>query len=155
VQDEYGHVFLSPQAIDSSTVTRRTSYIFLTIRCKKCAPSSVAAGSAHHSQRVWSFPGRFARISPGEEKLKEIAQELQRHVLERESGAMEELQDELVIVQFRQGRDVGMPESGVGSAHECAQLFARELVRSDVEGEYGHGKIDKGVGIPVVLPVGG
>lgn len=155
MQDEYGHVFLSPQAIDSSTVSRRTSYTFLTTCVQKCAPSRVAAGSAHHSQEIWSFSGRFARVSPRKEKLKEIAQELQRHVLERESGTMEELQDELVIAQFRQGRDVGMPETGVRSAHERAQLFARELVGSDVKGEYGHGKIDKGIGFPVVLPVGG
>jgi len=122
----------------------------------KCAPSRVAAGSAYHRQGFRSLPGRFARVPPGEEKLKEIAQELQRHVLERESRTVEELQDELVVAEFRQGRDVGMPESGgVRSAHERAQLFARELVRSDVKGEQGHGKINEGVGFPVVLPVGG
>jgi hypothetical protein len=67
------------------------------------------------------------------------------------------MKDELVAAEFRRGRDVGMPKGGrVRSAHECAQLFVRysELVRSDVKGEIGHGKIDKGVGFSVVLPVG-
>jgi hypothetical protein len=48
-----------------------------------------------------------------------------------------------------------VPESGVGSADERAQLFARELVRGDVKREHGNRQIDEGVGLPVVLPVGG
>lgn len=122
---------------------------------KKYAPSRVTAGSAYHRQGFRLFPGRFARVSPGEEKLKEVSQKLQRHVFERERGAVEELEDELGIAEFRQGRDIGMPEGGVRPAHERAQFFARELVRRDVKGKHGHGQIDEGVRLPVVLPVRG
>lgn len=156
MQDEYRQIFLSPQAIDGRTVVPQNikTYIHIPHSSKKYAPSSVATGGAYHRQEFRSISGRFARVSPSEEKLKEIAEELQRHVLERERRAMEELEDELAVAEFRQGRDVGMPEGGVGSAHERAQLFARELVRGDVKREHGHGEIDEGVGFPVVLPVG-
>ena len=121
----------------------------------QCAPSRVAAGSAYHRQCLRPLSGRFARVSPSEEKLKEIPEELQRHVLEGKSRAVEELQDELVVVDFRQGRDIGMPERAIRSTHERAQLVAGELVRRDVEREHGHGEIDEGVGFPFVLPVVG
>ena len=85
------------------------------------APSRVAAGSTHDRQGFRSFCSRFTRISPLEEKLKQVAEELQRHVLERESGAVEELEDELVVAQLGQGRHVGMSEGGgVGSADDRA-----------------------------------
>jgi hypothetical protein len=80
--------------------------------------------------------GQLARVSPGKEKLEEVTEELQRDVLERISGAMEELEDELVVAELGQGCDVGMPERGsVRSGHDRAQLVTRELVRGDVERE--------------------
>ena len=69
---------------------------------------------------------------------------------------MEELEDELVVAELDQGRDVGMSEGGgVRSADDRAQVFAREFVRRYVEREDGDGEVDEGVGFPFVLPVGG
>jgi hypothetical protein len=68
---------------------------------------------------------------------------------------VEELEDKLVVAELGQGRDVGVAERGVRSAHDRAEVVARELVRGDVERENGDGEIDEGVGRPLVSPVGG
>lgn len=69
---------------------------------------------------------------------------------------MEELENELVVAELDQGRDLGMSEGGgVRSADDRAQVFAGEFVGGYVEREDGDGEVDEGVGFPFVLPVGG
>lgn len=68
---------------------------------------------------------------------------------------MEELQDELLVAELHHRCDIGMPECVVRSIHEGAQLIARELVRRYVKREHCNGKIDEGVGVPLLLPVPG
>jgi hypothetical protein len=131
------------------------------IPCSPCThrdthtPSRIAARGAYDREDFRPLAGRLARISPDEEKLKEVPEELQRDILERKRGAVEELEDKLVVAELGQGRDVGVAERGVRSAHDRAEVVARELVRGDVERENGDGEIDEGVGRPLVSPVGG
>jgi len=85
------------------------------------APSCIAASGTQHGEDLRLLSRRLARVSPLEEKLKEVPEELQRDVLERKSRAVEELEDELVVTELDQGRDVGMSESGgVRSADDRA-----------------------------------
>jgi len=69
---------------------------------------------------------------------------------------VEELEDEFVVTELDQWRDLGMSEGGgVRSADDRAQVFAGEFIGGYVEREDGDGEVDKGVGFPFVLPVGG
>lgn len=119
-------------------------------------PSSIAASGAYHREDLRPLAGQLARVSPGKEELEEVAEELQRDILERICGPMEELEDKLVVAELGQGSDVGMPECGsVRPGHDRAQIITRELVRGDVEREDGDGEIDERVGSPLFSPVGG
>ena len=119
-------------------------------------PSRIAARGAYHREDLRALAGRLARVSPGEEELEKVAEELQRDVLERERRAVEELEDELVVAELGQRGDVGMAErGGVGSADDRAEVVGRELIWGDVELEDGDGEVEEGVGLPLVLPVGG
>ena len=119
-------------------------------------PSSIAASGAYHCEDFRPLAGRLARVPPGKEELEQVAEELQRDILERKCGAMEELEDKLVVAELGQGCDVGMSERGrVRSGHDRAQIVTRELVRGDVKREDGDGEINEGVVFPLFPPVGG
>ena len=119
-------------------------------------PPSIATSGAYHCEDFRPLAGRLSRVPPGKEELEQVAEELQRDILERKCGAMEELEDKLVVAELGQGCDVGMPERGrVRSGHDRAQIVTRELVRGDVKREDGDGEIDEGVGFPLFSPVGG
>ena len=66
---------------------------------------------------------------------------------------MKELQNEFLVAELYHGCDVGMPECTVRSVHQGPKFVLRELARGNIKRENGHGKIDKGVRFPVLLPV--
>ena len=88
----------------------------------RCAPG-VAAGRAHDVQ-----------VPPGapEDVLEEPSENLQRHVLERQRGAVEELQ-QFEVAEIDDRHDVGVVEGGEGVGDETVEVVARHVV--DVETE--------------------
>ena len=69
-----------------------------------------------------ALPARFERMvhHPGEQ--------LHRHVLESERGAVEQLQHEKIVADLRQRRDGGMAEAAVGFLQHLAEGARLDLV---------------------------
>ena len=74
--------------------------------------TGVAGGGAEHVDRL---PAHGALVTV------KVAQQLEREVFEREGGAVEELQYRGALVEFDDGRDVGVRERGVTLRDERAQ----------------------------------
>ena len=76
-------------------------------------PSGVSTGSPDHSQPLLFLIIRFPHISPNKEKLEKVSEQLQCDILKSKGRAMEQLQNEGLVVQLLQGRDVRMSECPV------------------------------------------
>lgn len=96
----------------------------------------------------------LALVPPRQEVFKQISQELQRHILERESRAVEQLEQVQVVLQVSQGGDVLMTERRVAPADDILEVFGWYLGGGDVQGQDVEGELGKGQVLPA-LPVGG
>ena len=76
-------------------------------------PSGVSTSSPNYSQPLLFLVIRFPHISPNKEKLEKVSKQLQCDILEGKGRAMEQLQNEGLVVQLLQGRDVRMSECPV------------------------------------------
>ena len=97
----------------------------------------------------------LALIFPRQEVFKQVAQELQRNILESEGRAVEQLEQVQVVLQVSQGRDLVVSEGRVTSVDDALEvvrwyLGARDVQRQDVVGEVGEGQV-----FPVLPVCGG
>lgn len=116
------------------------------------APSRISRSSSNDRQPL-TLRLRLALVLPFQEVLEQVAQELQRDVLEREGRSVEQLEDVLLLADTMQGGDLGMTEGRVGAVDELLEVLPRDFrgrdeQRVEVERELGEGKV-----CPVVLPV--
>ncbi|RUS24646.1 hypothetical protein BC938DRAFT_473282 [Jimgerdemannia flammicorona] len=72
---------------------------------------------------------RDSLIFPLQEVLEQVPQELQRHVLKRERGSVEQLEHIKPIPNLPQRRHVRGPEGGVRPLHQIREVAARNLGR--------------------------
>lgn len=96
----------------------------------------------------------LAHVFPRQEVLEQVAQELQRNVLEGEGRPVEQLKQVQVVLEVSQGCDLVMSEGGVTLVDDGLEVLrgylgGRDVQRQDVVGELGEGQV-----FPV-LPVGG
>jgi hypothetical protein len=117
VHDEDGHILLAAQAVDG----RRAG--ITTCRANDGQMLPVASG--------------LALVLADEEVLEQVAQELQRDILEREGGPVEELEQMyvLLLVERDGRRDVFCAECRVAAVDDVFEVCGRYLGRRDVEGE--------------------
>ena len=117
-------------------------------------PSSISRSSSDDGQ---SFPLRLGSTSvlPLEEVLEEIAQELQRDVLERESRSMKQLENEFLFPRSDERGDIGMTERGVGAIDQFLELLAGNFGRIDEKRVELQRQFREGQRLPVFLPVRG
>ncbi len=78
-----------------------------------------------------------------QEFLEQQAEQLQRHVLERQRRAVEQLQQPLALVELDEWRYGLMREAAVGFPAQLEQAFAREAV-ADERLHYARGKLSIG-----------
>ena len=67
---------------------------------------------------------RYARVAGGQDVVEQAAEHLQRHVLEGERRAVEQLLDEQVGLELDQRDDGGVVEGGVGVVEDRGQSVA-------------------------------
>lgn len=105
------------------------------------------AGSSEHTL------SSLALVLAHEEVFKQVAEELQRNVLEGKGRAVEELEEVEVVVQVAERCGVGVAEGGIASVDDALEVFGGDLGGGDVEREDLVGEVGKGEVLPV-LPVG-
>ena len=135
VHDEYRHVLLPAQAVDG---------------CGAC----VSTRRADDSQMLPVAPG-LALVLADEEVLEQVAQELQRNILESECRPVEQLQQMYVLflVERDRGRHLLRAECGVAAMDDVFQVGGRDLGRGDVEGENFEREVFEGEVFPVGRPL--
>lgn len=118
--------------------------------------ASVTARRANDSQ-VLSARVLLALVPPHKEVLKQIAQKLQGHILERKRRPMEQLQQMqvLLLVQRHQRTDILRAEGAIALLNDLPQILLRDLFARDVQTEDLKGQVLEGVVAPFRLPVGG
>lgn len=68
---------------------------------------------------------------------------MERDILERKGGPMEELEHIGRISELLQWGDLRMPESAVGFLDELPQLSLGDFVRGNIEGQDLNGEVDE------------
>jgi hypothetical protein len=84
--------------------------------------SGVAAGRADDGQ---------AGVGAAQEPLEQQAQHLERDVLERQRGAVEQLQQPLVMVELDQGRDGRVRETTIGGVAQALEFLCGQAVADE------------------------
>ncbi len=96
--------------------------------------AGIATGGADDGQVI---------VAPGEEMLEQLAEQLQRHVLEGERGAVEQLQQPLLLVELLERRHRDMAETAIGARAQFAQLVLAQA-RGDERQHHPHRQLDIG-----------
>jgi hypothetical protein len=137
VHDKHRHIFLPAQAIDG----RR---------------SCVSAGGADDGQ-VLPVPPDLAHVPAHQEVLEQVAQKLQRDILERKGRAVEELQQMyvLLLVERHRRRDIFGAEGGIASSDNVLEVCSGYFGGRDVEGEDFVCEVLEGQVLPRGGPVAG
>jgi hypothetical protein len=135
VHDEDRHILLSAQAVDGcgSGIT--------TCRANDGQMFPIAAG--------------LALVLADEEVLEEVAQELQRDILEGECRPVEQLEQMqvLLLVECDGGHDVFGAECRVAAVDDVLEVCRRDLGRGDVEREDLESEVCEGEVLPLGRPV--
>lgn len=94
---------------------------------RSSSPASISRSSSNDSESL-SLSSDLANVLALEEVLEQVTQELERNVLERERGAVEELEDPLLLSYAVKRGDIGVAEGRVGSLDELLEVGAGDLV---------------------------
>lgn len=84
--------------------------------------ASVARGSTDDGELLPLLALLFGRVPALEEVLKQVAEELERDVLERKRRSVEELEHVLLFADLVQRRRLGVSEGSVRALDEVAQV---------------------------------
>lgn len=116
--------------------------------------ASVARGSTDDGELLPLLALLLGRVPALKEVLKQVAEELERDVLERKRRSVEELEHVLLFADLVQRRRLGVSEGSVRALDEVAQVLRGDLRRGYKERDKLEGKLGEGQTAPFGLPVG-
>lgn len=113
----------------------------------------VTACRAHHGEVVPVAP-RLPLVPAHQEVLEQVAEELQRHVLEGKGRPVEELQEVDVVLEVDQGGDLLGAEGRVAAADDVLEVIGGDLRGRDVERQDVEGEVNEREVLPGLPPLG-
>jgi len=119
------------------------------------SPSSVTTSSSDDGDSLPLLSFLLVLVSPLEEELEEVPQELESDVFESERGTVEELEDVLLLRDLVKRSGLWVSEGGVGRVDDGFQVRGGDLGRRDEEREDVVREIGEGQSSPRGFPVGG
>ena len=151
--EDSGHLEFLDGAHTALGVEHKDRDVLLAPETVNGGRASVTAGRSHNGEMV-SVTTRLALVPPDQEVLEQVAQKLQCHVLEGESGAVEELEKMDVTLELDERCYVGGAESSIAATDDVFEVVGRDFGGGDVKREDVVSQVGEGKVLPLLPPFG-